>query len=373
MISHVKCLVLPLRCLAIGLVLAAPPASAQSSCALDPTFDAFACRIAALADATESALPSGKPEDRLLRRLARATDRLEQAAAHCAAGNRRRAEHGLRPVTRALIAFNHVAGTSDGGTDLSPLRLTADDLRADLRSFETLLRCPLDETPTTSTTSLSPPTSTTATSTTMSSTTTVSTTVTTSTSSTMTTTSTTTTSPTTTVASTTTTTQTSTTSSTTMASTTSTSSTTATTTTATSSTTSTTLELVTVAVSLTHDPSSTGDVFGVEIALDYDPTKTRIPGSGDVTISGRVQNVGPTDVIFSASDRDADTDGEDDQLFVPYGGTVVLPPGDVVAAIFDRLPGLPLDETDFTCTVPNAVDGLGTSIGGVTCGVRIVP
>jgi hypothetical protein len=129
--------------------------------------------------------------------------------------------------------------------------------------------------------------------------------------------------------------------------------------------------MVTVAVLLTHDPILTGDIGGVEITVDYDPAKTRIPGSGDITTSGRVQNIGPPDAVLSVSDRDTDIDGEDDQLFVPYGSLGILPPGDIFAVIFDRLPGVSLDTGDFTCTVTNAVDPLGTPVGGITCDVRI--
>jgi cysteine-rich repeat protein len=130
--------------------------------------------------------------------------------------------------------------------------------------------------------------------------------------------------------------------------------------------------VVTLVVALTHDPANTGDVAGVEITVDYDPAKTSIPGSGNVPATeGRLQNLGPDDVQFSVADRDSNTDGQDDQLFIPYGSLGTLPPGDIVRVILDGAPGASISGADFTCTVQTAVDALGTPLGGVTCGVTV--
>jgi cysteine-rich repeat protein len=131
--------------------------------------------------------------------------------------------------------------------------------------------------------------------------------------------------------------------------------------------------VVTLVVALTHDPALTGgDVAGVEITVDYDPAKTSIPGSGNVPATeGRVQNLGPDDVVFSVADRDSNTDGQDDQLFIPYGSLGTLSPGDIVRVILDGAPGASISAGDFTCAVPSAVDAQGTPLGGVTCGVTV--
>jgi cysteine-rich repeat protein len=130
--------------------------------------------------------------------------------------------------------------------------------------------------------------------------------------------------------------------------------------------------VVTVVVSLTHDPAITGDLAGAEIGLGYNPAKVSIPGTADnPLVSGRVRNVGPQDVLWNVSDRDTDANGQDDQLFMPYGRTDVLPPGPILEAVFDGAPGASVGPADFTCTVLNAVDPLGTPVGGITCGISV--
>jgi cysteine-rich repeat protein len=130
--------------------------------------------------------------------------------------------------------------------------------------------------------------------------------------------------------------------------------------------------VVTVVIALTHDPALTGDVSGVEITLGYDPAKVSIPGSGDVPgASARIKNLGPEDVVLNVSDRDTNSDGQDDQLFIPYGSLGILPPGDILRAVFDGAPGASVAEADFVCTVQTAVDSFGTPVGGITCGVTV--
>jgi cysteine-rich repeat protein len=130
--------------------------------------------------------------------------------------------------------------------------------------------------------------------------------------------------------------------------------------------------VVTVVVSLTHAPALVGDVYGVELTVDYLPAKASLPGSGNVgTTEGRVANLGPPDVQFSVADRDASGDGTDDQLFIPYGGLVALPPGDLVRVIFDGAPQAAISAADFTCQVQTAVDAQATPVGGVTCAVSV--
>ena len=130
--------------------------------------------------------------------------------------------------------------------------------------------------------------------------------------------------------------------------------------------------LVTLTVALTHDPALTSDVAGVELNVDYPPAKVAIPGSGNVpTAGGRVANLGPDAATFSVADRDATLDGQDDQLFIAYGTTDVVPPGDIVRVLMDGLPGATPTGADFACTVTNAVDAFGIPVGGITCGVTI--
>jgi cysteine-rich repeat protein len=130
--------------------------------------------------------------------------------------------------------------------------------------------------------------------------------------------------------------------------------------------------VVTVVVALTHDPAITGDVAGVEIALNYDAAKASIPGSlDDPLVSGRVRNLGPPEVLLNVSDKDTDSNGVDDQLFIPYGSPGILLPGDIVEVVFDGAPGASLSGADFTCVVQTAVDPLGTPVGGITCGVTV--
>jgi cysteine-rich repeat protein len=130
--------------------------------------------------------------------------------------------------------------------------------------------------------------------------------------------------------------------------------------------------LVNLVVALTHDPAFTGDVAGVEITVDYAPAKVSIPGTGNVPAAeGRVQNLGPDDVLFSVSDRDTNADAQDDQLFIPYGTAGTLPPGDIVRVILDGAAGASISDADFTCTVQTAVDSAGTPLGGVTCAVTV--
>ena len=130
---------------------------------------------------------------------------------------------------------------------------------------------------------------------------------------------------------------------------------------------------VTVVIALTHDPALTGEVSGVEITVDYPTAKVSIPGSGNVPASGgRVANLGPPDVLFDVSDRDGNSDGTDDQLFIPYGTTGNLPKGDLVQVVFDGQVGLAITPGEFTCTVATAVDNQGQPVSGITCAVTAV-
>jgi hypothetical protein len=115
-------------------------------------------------------------------------------------------------------------------------------------------------------------------------------------------------------------------------------------------------------------------VAGVELTVDYPPAALSIPGSGNVpSVSGRAVNLGPPDDILALSDRDSNTDAVDDQLFVVFGGVVVIPPGPIVGVLFDAAPGAAVTPDDFVCTVTTAVEVSGSPLQGVTCAVDVAP
>jgi cysteine-rich repeat protein len=117
--------------------------------------------------------------------------------------------------------------------------------------------------------------------------------------------------------------------------------------------------LATVAVP--YDELRVPGLAGLQLQVRY-PGAISYPGSGVTTDTTRVTDLTPLGAFLAPNDRDLSGDGTDDTFQITYARTDTFPPGDFARVLFDCVAGSGVRPADFTCTVVDATDPMGSTV-----------